>query len=96
MVPLHHQEAHGPLEQDAGKPGELLRGRQEDEGVEEDHRDAEQAHEVTGPDEHDDAPAALVAGDPKVPPLVDGEGQAQEEADHVDDGKSSGAPFIRI
>ena len=47
-----------------------------------------------GPDEHDDAPAALVAGDPEVPPLVDGEGQAQDEADHVDGRESSEAPFM--
>ena len=47
-----------------------------------------------GPDEHDDAPAALVAGDPEVPPLVDGEGQAQDEADHVDGGESSVVTFM--
>ena len=40
----------------------------------------------------DDAPAAPVAGDPKVPPLVDGEGGAQDEGQGEDGGERGFVP----
>ena len=43
-------------------------------------------------DEFDDTSATPVAGDPKVPSLVEGERDAQDEADHEDGGKSCVIP----
>lgn len=56
------------------------------------HWNAEQAHEVVDLDEFDDTSATPVAGDPKVPSLVEGERDAQDEADHEDGGKSCVIP----